>query len=302
MSRYDQPPVRNHAPPTLDLRIRRELLDIGGIDPESGMPILRIVWGQSMEASYFLGTRHLTYRHHALKERVLCEYDLHGKLVRTYGPGDIVPPNKVLGTAVRVTDIGVPRWFVEYAQPLDPDEWQRERELQEMSGLPDIGPLPEGAISYEEFGVIAEHDVFFEERNGETLPACCMRLKYQEGKMCIGRYKEPSMRDMDMVRAVWKEKMSHISNDFRGRATDREREQRRRDREVSEHDKTLRREFWEGEFEQAASHVRKRAAASLRGDNLPNADKFTYHCLPGKALDFGKGKKEPNGESAKSPV
>jgi hypothetical protein len=240
-----------------------------------------------MEASYFLGTYHLTYRHHVKKERVLCEYDLRGNLVKVYGKGDILP-NKVLGTAIRATDIGVPRWFIEYAQPLDSAEWQRERELQEMSGLPDIGPLPEGALTYEEFGVIAEHDVFREEFRGETLPTCCVKAKYGEGKWCLGRYKEPTMKDIEQVRAVWREKMSHISNDFRGRASQRDIEQRRRDKEISEHAATLKREHWAGEFEQAASHVRKRAAASLRGDNLPDADKFTYHVLPTKRFEGNK--------------
>lgn len=288
MSIHDHAPRNNHPAPTLDLRIRRELLDIGGVDPESGKPILRIVWGQSMEASYFMGTRHLTYRHHVKKERVFIELDLRGKIARVYGPGELLP-NKVLGTGVRETDIGIPRWFIEYAQPIDPDEWQHERERQEMAGLPDIGPLPEGAIDYELFGLIAEHETFFDEVHGETHPRCCIKAKYEEGKMCLGRYKEPSMKDIEGVRAEWQKRRAAITNTFRGRASQREIEQRRRDRTETEHAATLRREYWAEEIEQAASHVRKRAAASLRGDNLPDADKFTYHVLPGKRFEDKKG-------------
>lgn len=204
----DWPPTENVPEPSVDPEIRRELLRIGGVTP-SNMPVLRMVWGQSMDSSYYCpnpdhprdGHRHLSYRHHVYKEVVYFEYGLDGQVRHIYEASDLLPGSGIVEPKVRETDIGIPRFVIEYARPLDARSWQEEEETKRFG---DHGPVPRGAVDYEALCYIAEHDQTNGTMNGETMPLCCLKARFLEGKHCYGRYRAPSRRDLEWIRAKWK--------------------------------------------------------------------------------------------------
>lgn len=162
------------------------------------MPILRVVWGQSMESSlFFFGEVAHRYRQRWGRQRMLAEpiYDSEGKLAslgRHYDPDGILPP-KILVPVDYRWSIGIDRWFIELAQPLDPEEWERTRYVQQgLERVDQWGPLPEGSVDYSELLMVARHD-----------DACCQAATLSGRARCYGQYRAPDMGDVEWVRAQY---------------------------------------------------------------------------------------------------
>lgn len=220
MAYHDYPPVVNHPAPVIDRQVRQA---VGGIAlTDSGLPFLRFVWGQSPDASYtHRGERHLSYRHHVKREPRLGEpaYGLDGKLVgykRLYKQDDILPAC-LLNAVELKTDIGISRWFVEQALPIDVAEWEADRYQFVDGELVDVdGPPPEGGISYELL-YVCSHPIA-----GHPRECCRGQVSAATGAACYGVYREPDASDIAYLKASWqaRERSTHTHH-WRDRPSDR---------------------------------------------------------------------------------
>lgn len=222
MSVYDSFPCKkNHPRPTLDPSIPRELREIGGLTP-AGLPIFRVVWGQSEEHMWYgvnpqgvLEIAH-RYRHRWEREYKMAEpvYNLDGQFQgydRMFGYQDVLPAAVIpLLVPIEIKkSIGVPRWYFEIAMPIDPAEWDEKTQ----------GPLPEGLVEYFPLIVdgrlmrIEDHSTDMVKVGTDTIARCCLQKQW-EGKTCYGKYREPRRKDVEMVRAAWKLNQQHRPNNY----------------------------------------------------------------------------------------
>lgn len=195
---FDIPPTENYPPPPVEIEFLKELVSIGGLT-DSGYPHLRLAWGQAGRgpfASLYLmnGEYHLKYRHHVKKTPLLCFpiHGLDGKIVDydIYEPGDVLPAG-ICGQLTMREDIGIPRFFMEQALAIEPEEWEHQRQMAVTRGEEDQGPCPEGALVYELMYCLAVHD------------GCCNKAGLNErGKECRGQYRPPGDLDLRVLRSV----------------------------------------------------------------------------------------------------
>jgi hypothetical protein len=164
------------------------------------MPVPRWTWGQSLDsASHYYDEetdnlyRFHRYIHHWDTEEIYADpiYDLLTGRVKGYHyyrKSDIIPVSKVLEIKYARTSIGIPRWVLEIAQPVDPMDWDQKRQ----------GPLPQGSVDYFCWKVIGQHSNHL---IGDD-PECCV-VKRWRGKRCFGEYRSPNMQDILLTRAQW---------------------------------------------------------------------------------------------------
>ncbi len=175
----------------------QQLVSIGGLT-DAGLPHLRVAWGQSLDgllASTYLmdGGVHLKHRHHVKKTPLLAFpiYGVDNKIVDydIYAQGDVLPVGRVAGALLMKEDIGIPRFFIEQAWAIDPEEWGFQRYLTVMRHEPDPGPSPEGGLVYEEMYCLAVHK------------ACCNADGLTpQNRRCYGEYRAPSEIDLQVLR------------------------------------------------------------------------------------------------------
>lgn len=199
-------PRTNNAAPSVDKRVTEGLRAIGYLD---GQPYLRLIWGQTMDTTYtYRSEEHLRYRDHVDHEFGMGEYGLDGQIKRYYKRGDIYPMGVILKPIRLDTDIGIDRFFVEYAQPYDPDVWRSESftnergevELdQDGNPLMFLGECPPSGIDYDMLWCVADHR------------KCCIEGSHiltgvgvrDDNQKCYGYYRAPSMRDVEEAQRRW---------------------------------------------------------------------------------------------------
>jgi hypothetical protein len=179
------------------------------------------------------------YRYRWIHEPVQMEpiYDLlTGQLKgydKMYRYGDILPP-KLLVPCDLKKSIGVPRWYFEIGMPVDENEWEAERyepqvapgtslaiikALLESGRIRDrLGEPPEGMVEYFPLiigGMLMRFETHSREMvkvgnfqtGTEEISLCCAE-KRKEGRKCYGKYRAPTMRDVEMVRRAFNENKS----------------------------------------------------------------------------------------------
>jgi hypothetical protein len=204
-----KPPERprtNQPAPSLNKRVVEGLKNIGSID---GQPFLRLVWGQSTDSVYvYAGEEHLRYRDHVHREQVWVAVGIDGTPGKIYRAFDVIPTGVNLAQRWLELDIGIDRFFVEYAQPHDPELWNSEA-LTDEQGQVHIGPdgeplrflaeCPPAGIDYDFLWVCAEHK------------GCCQENSYRltgiglrsDGTRCYGYYRQPNMHDVEEAKRRW---------------------------------------------------------------------------------------------------
>ena len=208
--KYDLPPTENAERPNIDSRVERAIRGIGFTDTKK--PFLRLVWGASMDSSYiWAGEEHMVYRHHIDRQNKVGwpEYGLDGKFShyrKLFDLTDVMPADILLDAVIIETDIGIPRWFIEFATMVDPQEWEVSRWSDEAGQLRltdkgdpvDFrGPCPEGAVIYETLWLIADHN------------KCCDKVGHSNigiknrNEQCFGQYRDPNMRDVRECESRW---------------------------------------------------------------------------------------------------
>jgi hypothetical protein len=219
--KYDLPPTENITRPNYDSKIERRIREIALTD--SGKPLLRIVWGASMDSSYiWAGEQHMVYRDHIKRENRLGwpEYGLDGKFShyrKMFELTDVVPADVLLDAVILEEDIGIPRYFIEYATSVDPDEWEIARWVDESgqvrlddrgNAIDFRGPCPEGAVIYEPLWLCADHQ------------GCCVKVGHMnigqkaDREQCFGIYRDPNMRDVRECEARWADVMMNRSDKY----------------------------------------------------------------------------------------
>lgn len=208
------PPTRNEPAPNVDRGVFHALRSVARVEDR---PVFRLVWGQDRDHCFTYGSKEfMKYRHHVEKRKVWgeAEYALDGSFVgwkRFYERADIVPTDAILVELLREDDVGIPRWFVEYAVPVDRESWERDRWTDE-TGTPRFSPegdrldflgeFPEGGIDYESCWMIADHH------------GCCAAQqngigRKDDGTLCYGSYRNPSLDDVSQAQARWNYLLKH---------------------------------------------------------------------------------------------
>lgn len=219
--KYDLPPTENHPRPNFDSKIERRIREIGFTD--ANKPFLRIVWGASMDSSYiWAGEQHMVYRDHIDHDNCKAwpAYNLDGSFShyqQFYHHGDVYPPDIYLEDVTIETDVGIPRFFIEYATSINPEEWAATRWTDEAGrhwsdgkgNLLDFrGPCPEGAIIYEPLWLCADHK------------GCCVKVGQMNiglkanREQCFGIYRDPNMRDVRECESRWAQVMVSRSDTY----------------------------------------------------------------------------------------
>jgi len=219
--KYDLPPSENIARPNIDSKVERRIRDIGRTD--SGLPFLRLVWGPSTDSMYqWAGEQHMVYRDHIHRDHRMGwpAFNLDGSFShyqQMFKPGEVTPPDAYLEGVTLETDIGIPRWFIEYATAIDPDEWEIARWTDETGqvrvddrgeAIDFRGPCPEGAVIYEPLWLCAEHK------------GCCVKVGHsnigtrRDKDQCFGIYRDPNMRDVRECEARWAQVMESRVNTY----------------------------------------------------------------------------------------
>lgn len=221
---YEYPPEQNWPPPAGGDRTQRLVDEICG-QTDSGMPRVRLVWGQSRHGEPFASTyyardavdlsdpggNYLVYRYSRHMAVTLVEYtrDLAGKVVgeKHYAP-DQAPPGRILDARPRWAEVGLPFWYLEEARFIDEKDWASDGAYTILpdGGAIDHGPYPVGGIIYDTLWQISEHNT-----------ACACGQGALARPLCDGLYRDPSQVDLDELRRRWRE---------------REREQRLGDRDL----------------------------------------------------------------------
>lgn len=196
------PPTRNESAPKLDNRIKRAIEGVARI-PDTGKPVFRIIWPQ--EEPHCLRYRVNVITKTKLGSPVLNSLGGIESLGQVYEPGDPAAPPGAQVLEQRII-IGVPRWIIEFAQPVTEEQWERIRYQRIIPDDPltevDIrGPYPADGLLY---------DVLGDEGQGMIL----MHKEHKDGcpqphgaswfGCCYGRYREPRWRDVDAVQAIWR--------------------------------------------------------------------------------------------------
>lgn len=200
MSIQDWPPLHNYSAPQIDPALQDQLTELGGMMVD-GRPKLRLVWGQSPDATIFWeGRRRMRYLYMTTRKFVGWKaYEIAG--VTIYPPTSEPPKSDALIVEKmwEEEDIGIPRWFVEQAMPQDLIglDWEDLRyDLDhETNELKDsLGPLPQDY--YEEaFYMIADHS------------QCCPDNAYKPH--CKGAYRNPEQYDVEYIKWL----MAQLNNE-----------------------------------------------------------------------------------------
>lgn len=189
----DWPPVANYPSPSIDPSLQVQLSRIGGLTLD-GLPRLRLVWGQSREATVFWrGRQRLRYLFKTTREVTGWKgWDKDGKSKIFHSV-----PSEALGLVSvepqwEEIDIGIPRWYIEQLMPvsLACEGWDDIRyDVDEKGVIVDsMGPPPTAGEYQEAFYLIAEH-----------LECCSPRAKLG----CVGEYRAPSQKDINHVRELY---------------------------------------------------------------------------------------------------
>lgn len=164
-----------NQPSPADLSIwQRRIDDIVGKTVE-GRPRLRIVWGQSFDATtWIMGRRRMKYP--------FWRYEEDGE----------------------IRDIGTPRFYVEelhdIAELKKNDGWESSRyQWNELERIDVLGPMPEEGF-YTSVFLIAHHDEF-----------CCNGTGVHNKDLCLGAYRPPSDADLTRIRRM-KHRRDHAAN------------------------------------------------------------------------------------------
>lgn len=225
--KYDLPPTENIARPNIDSRIEQRIRNIARTD--SQMPFLRLVWGASLDSTYLFGNeetgeteQHMVYRDHIHREHRIGwpAYNLDGSFShyqQLFKPGDVTPPDAYLEGVTLETDIGIPRWFIEYATAVDPEQWETARWTNERgevrvgptgNAIDFRGPCPEGAVVYEPLWLCADHK------------GCCVKVGHsnigakRNKEQCFGIYRDPNNRDVRECEARWAQVLESRVNTY----------------------------------------------------------------------------------------
>lgn len=164
-----------NVPSPVDLRPWQDRIDkIVGKTVE-GRSMLRVVWGQSFDATMWC----LSRRRHKYP---FWRYEEDGE----------------------IRDIGTPRFYVEELHGLAElkanDGWERSRYQWEEGVRYDVlGPIPEEGF-YSSVFLIAHHDEW-----------CCRGNGYMKGEICIGAYRPPTDADLTRIRRM-KQRRDSASN------------------------------------------------------------------------------------------
>jgi len=201
MSHTHWPPRANFAPPDIDLdRFQKELTGIAGLSP-NGLPILRLVWGQS-ERQIFEGRERMKYIFSSteyLEAWEISFFSRKGKIkrVQRLAPSP-TPPSVGRGGLLRPvvghTDIGIPRWMIEQWFPpeIACADWEDERWAWVSGERVDVlGPAPREGLYMDAFYTIAEHR-----------DECCRTAQSKRWR-CFGHYRAPARIDIEYASAVW---------------------------------------------------------------------------------------------------
>lgn len=155
-----------NRPPPVDLSIWQKRIDsITGKTPENRSR-LRIVWGQSFDATMFcMGRRRMRYP--------FWRYEEDGE----------------------IRDIGTPRFYVEelhdIAELKTNDGWERSRyQWEGLEKIDVLGPMPEEGF-YTSVFLIGHHDSL-----------CCDGAGHVKGDLCIGAYRPPTDSDLARIRRM----------------------------------------------------------------------------------------------------
>lgn len=191
-------PESNSEAPPISSGWQKQLTQIGGTLLD-GRPKLRLIWGQSPDATIFYrGRQRLRYIHHWTEEIVGWDahyYDSTGRLLEIKRFPPSLRPSEASGALIvrpvlEVRDIGIPRWFIEQYMPpsLACAGWEDSRhsldeDTREM--VDELGPPPSQGMYEEAFMMIADHS------------KCCEKGK-QSG--CPGEYRAPNQMDIEYVR------------------------------------------------------------------------------------------------------
>lgn len=164
-----------NVPAPVELKTWQARIDnIAGKTVE-GRSRLRIVWGQSKEATIWcLGRRRHKYPFY--------RYEADGE----------------------IHDIGTPRFYVEelhdIAELKHNDGWEAARyQWEGLERLDVLGPMPEEGF-YTSVFLIAHHD-----------EACCNGLGHVRNELCLGAYRPPTDADLTRIRRM-KQRRDAASN------------------------------------------------------------------------------------------
>jgi hypothetical protein len=157
-----------NVPSPVDLKAWQDRIDkIAGKTVE-GRSRLRVVWGQSFDAtSFILGRRRMRY--------AFWRYE---------------------GTHGEIEDIGTPRFYVEELHDMEElrkdNAWEKARyQWNELEKLDVLGPIPEEGF-YTSVFLIAHHDEL-----------CCGGKGYVgKGDICLGAYRPPTDTDLTRIRRM----------------------------------------------------------------------------------------------------
>lgn len=195
------PPVANEPRPYVDPAFERELAKIAGSTLD-GKPRLRLVWGQSPEATiFYCGRQRMRYIHHFSEKMVGWEaiwYDKGGKEQhRKRYPLTLEPPKadgaRFVRPIIETVDVGIPRWFIEQYMPPEVAcaGWHSQRyttDFEKGEMVDELGPPPTQGMYEEAFHMIADH------------AKCCPK---QKKNGCPGFYRAPDQRDLEFVKYCW---------------------------------------------------------------------------------------------------
>jgi hypothetical protein len=226
----DLPPTVNAPAPVYDKRLAKQLEGLGSID---GLPFFRLVWGQDKATTkrFWRGEWHFKYKHHSKSKYMQAEasYDSKGHFVgysRFFDIDSIIPAGTIRDTVKKVTEYGVPRFYIEMATYHDYAGWEAERftnernqpEYDDRDNLIDFtGPYPPFGIEYDALYLIASHEGCCNSRTSSN-----MGIK-DDGSRCYGFRRLPQQQDVDMVARRFAEFKAEVGNkDLKADATDLE--------------------------------------------------------------------------------
>lgn len=199
MTFVDGPPTGNNSQPFVPKEIQAQLTLIGGTVLD-GRPRLRLVWGQSKEASIFWkGRQRLRYLYEWRRELVGYKAidPLGREPTRFFEPSVELPPFRkgiLLEPLYEDVDIGIPRFYIEQLMPAELlcQDWDKLRyDVDGETGKIEdsLGPPPVHGEYQEGFYMIADHS------------QCCPDNMFRPG--CYGSFRAPQQYDVEYVRWLW---------------------------------------------------------------------------------------------------